>query len=225
MPNAERLMTVFEALAKRHAVRAYRPHVVAEETVRELLKEAVRAPTAMHAEPWSFVIIQDQSLLKRYSDLAKTTWSAERDGAHTVAHPATSESHAKALLFQPDFNVFYDASTLILICARPLGSFVVADCWLAAENLMLAACAMGLGTCCIGFGVPVFNRADVKEELGIPPEIVAVAPIIVGVPKEAAPQTPRKEPQVICWRRGKGQAAPDEARADSLRLERAGGGR
>ena len=193
-------MTVFEAIAKRHAVRAYRPDMLDEDTVRELLKEAVRAPTAIHAEPWSFVIIQDRSLLKRYSDLAKTTWSAERDGAHSVAHPATTEAHAKSHLAQPDFNIFYDASTLILICARPLGNFVVADCWLAAENLMLAACGMGLGTCCIGFAVPVLNRAEVKEELGIPRDVVAVAPIIVGVPKDEAPQTPRKKPQIICWR-------------------------
>lgn len=200
MPSAARLMTVFEAIAKRHAVRAYRPDLVDEQTVRELLKEAVRAPTAMHAEPWSFVVIQDRSVLKRYSDLAKATWSPERDGAETVAHPAPSAAHAVSLLSRPDFNIFYDASTLILICARPLGSFVTADCWLAAENLMLAACAMGLGTCCIGFAVPVLNRPEVKDELGIPREVVAVAPIIVGVPQADAPQTPRKEPEIISWR-------------------------
>lgn len=213
MPNAERLMTVFEAMAKRHAVRAYRPEAVDEATVRELLKEAVRAPTAMHAEPWSFVVIQDRALLKRYSDLAKESWSGERDGAHTVAHPTASDAHAKAILSQPDFNIFYDAGTLVLICARPLGSFVAADCWLAAENLMLAACAMGLGTCCIGFAVPVFNRADVKGELGIPQDVVAVVPIILGVPREEGTQTPRKEPQIISWRRGADGRWVDEVRA------------
>ena len=201
MPDADRLMTLFEAIAKRRAVRSYRPDPIDEGTVRELLKEAVKAPTAMHAEPWVFAVIQDRALLKRYSDLAKATWSPERDGSRVVAHPALArESHASALLSQPDFNIFYDAGTLIVICARPLGSFVVADCWLAAENLMLAACAMGLGTCCIGFGVPVLNRPEVKAELGIPADVLAVAPIIVGVPREEAPQTPRKAPEVICWR-------------------------
>ena len=202
MPDNARLMTVFEAIAKRRAVRAYRPEMIDEQTVRELLKEAVRAPTAMHAEPWAFAVVQDRAFLRRVSDLAKATWSPERDGARSVAHPpATMESRANAILGQPDFNVFYDAGTLILICARPLGSFVVADCWLAAENMMLAATAMGLGTCCIGFAVPVFNRAEVKAELGIPSEVVAVAPIIVGWPREEAPQTPRKPPQLVCWRK------------------------
>jgi nitroreductase len=201
MANADRLMTLFEAIAKRRAVRAFRPDRIDEATVRELLKEAVKAPTAMHAEPWAFAVIQDRALLKRYSDLAKATWSPERDGARAVAHPALGrESHASALLSQPDFNIFYDAGTLIVICARPLGSFVTADCWLAAENLMLAACAMGLGTCCIGFGVPVFNHPEVKAELGIPSDVVAVAPIILGVPKEDAPQTPRRAPEILSWR-------------------------
>ena len=199
---------MFEAMAKRRAVRAYRPDVIDEGTVRELLREAVRAPTAMHAEPWLFAIIQERALLKKYSDLAKATWSPERDGARAVAHPpAAMESRAKSILSQPDFNIFYDAGTLILICARPLGSFVNADCWLAAENLMLAATAMGLGTCCIGFAVPVFNRSEVKAELGIPADALAVAPIIVGVPREEAPQTARKPPEIVCWRaEGDGRA-------------------
>lgn len=82
----------------------------------------------------------------------------------------------------PEFCVFYDAGTLIVICAKPMGPFAVADCWLAAENLMLAACAMGLGTCCIGSAVPALNTVDAKAELGIPLDVTAVAPIIVGVP-------------------------------------------
>ena len=201
MANAERLMTVFEAIARRRAVRAYRPEVVDEETVRELLKEAVRAPTAMHAEPWSFVVIQDRALLKRYSDLAKSTFAAGRAGVAVAHPPAASDTRAAAILSEPDFNIFYDASTLIVICARPAGSFVVADCWLAAENLMLAACGMGLGTCCIGFAVQTLNRPEVKAELGIPADVVAVAPIIVGRPSAETAVTTRKPPEVLCWRK------------------------
>ena len=53
---------------------------------------------------------------------------------------------------------------------------VEADCWLAAENLMLAATAKGLGTCCIGFAVGILNTEEVKRELGIPEDGAAVAP-------------------------------------------------
>jgi nitroreductase len=77
---------------------------------------------------------------------------------------------------------------------------VVADCWLAAENLMLAAYGLGLGTCCIGFAVPVLNTPEVKTELGIPPEASAVAPIIVGVAREKPVPVSRKPPEILCWK-------------------------
>jgi nitroreductase len=102
---------------------------------------------------------------------------------------------------QPDFNIFYDAGTLVVICARAPGSFVTADCWLAAENLMLAAVELGLATCPIGFAVAMLNRAEVKAELEIPPDVVAVAPIIVGRPRGETPPTSRKEPELLCWRK------------------------
>jgi hypothetical protein len=55
-----------------------------------------------------------------------------------------------AMLADPAFNLFYDAGTLIVVCRRMAGAFADADCWLAVENLMLAATARGLGSCCIG---------------------------------------------------------------------------
>lgn len=187
-------MTLFEAIQRRRAVRSYQPEFVNRDTIFELLKVAVRAPTAMHEEPWAFAVIQDRRLLKRYSDLAKATWSAEHESAGRNTHAAA------ALFEQPDFNIFYDASTLIVIGARAAGPFAAADCWLAAENLMLAACTMGLGTCCIGFAVPVLNRPDVKAELGIPADFSAIAPIIVGHPRGETPKTSRKPPEILCWR-------------------------
>jgi nitroreductase len=97
--------------------------------------------------------------------------------------------------------VFYDAGTLIAIGARPLGPFVAADCWLAAENLMLAACALGLGTCCIGSAVPALNSPETKSELGIPSDVEILAPIIVGVPREPAAEVSRRNPTIVSWTR------------------------
>ena len=65
---------------------------------------------------------------------------------------------------------------------------------------MLAACSMGLGTCVIGSALPALNTPDVKAEIGIPAEFSAVVPIIVGVPSDETPLTPRKEPRVLSWK-------------------------
>jgi nitroreductase len=95
--------------------------------------------------------------------------------------------------------VFYDAGSLILICAWPLSRFVSADCWLAAENLMLAACGMRLGTCLVGGAITALNLPEVKAELAIPADVEVIAPIIVGVPRGTLAPTSRQSPEILSW--------------------------
>jgi nitroreductase len=190
------------AISRRRAVRGYTAAHVDASTIRELLLAAVQAPTAMHLEPWGFVVIQDKRRLQRYSDRAKQMLLEQRHSDDSMLHAGDPHAHEQehlAMLADPAFNIFYNAGTLIVICRRTGGAFADADCWLAAQNLMLAATAMGLGTCCIGFAVPVLNAADVKQELGIPDAGAAVAPIIVGVPSGASPLVPRKDPEILAW--------------------------
>jgi len=188
---------IFEAILARRSVRAYAPNELDRNTVKTLLEAAVHAPTAMHEEPWAFVIVQDKQVLKQLSDSAKPLFIERLHRTHQAGSHAL-DTFLKPDL-KPDFNIFHDAGTLIVICAKPSGPFVEADCWLAAENMMLAACAVGLGSCVIGSAVEALNNPDVKAKLGIPIEFNAVAPIIVGVPREETVATPRKEPMVLGW--------------------------
>jgi nitroreductase len=200
--HEERPLSALDAIFTRRSVRAYAPQLLDEGTVRALLDAAVQAPTAMHAEPWAFVIVQDRAALERISERAKGTWAKQGDHFRDL-HASVDAAVAKAFaerLASPEFCLFYDASTLIAIGARPLGPFVTADCWLAAENLMLAASALGLGSCCIGSAVPALNSHETKSELGIPADVEIVAPIIVGVPRDAAGPVPRREPAIVSWR-------------------------
>jgi nitroreductase len=189
---------IVDPIYRRRSVRAYSDKQVGESVLRELLDAAVQAPSAMHLEPWAFAVIQDKAVLKRYSDRAKSILRAP-DRAVGWGSAGRAPSDHPSMLDDPAFNIFYDAGTLIVVCRRQEGHFADAGCWLAAENLMLAAAQRGLGTCCIGFAVPVLNKAAVKRELGIPPEGAAVAPIIVGYPRGEVPAVPRKAPHVLAW--------------------------
>jgi len=191
--------SILDAMYQRRAVRAYKDERLGEERIRRLLDAAVHAPTAMHLEPWGFVVIQNKEVLKRYSDRAKSILlaQAESDAAKEGAIPL--KQSYRTMLADQAFNIFYDAGTLIVVCRTMSGPFADADCWLAAENLMLAATAAGFGTCCIGFAMPVLNAPDVKRELGIPADGAAVAPIIVGVPSGSTPPVPRKAPEILRW--------------------------
>jgi nitroreductase len=189
---------VLGAIYARRAVRAYSAEQPPDNVIRELLDAAVQAPTAMHLEPWAFVVIQDKALLQRYSDRAKAML-LETSVAIGWGSASRSRHDHPALLADPAFNIFYDAGTLIVVCRRQGGAFAEADCWLAAENLMLAAAARGLGSCCVGLAVGVLNAADVKRELRIPGDGAAVAPIIVGTPRQTVPAVSRKAPQILRW--------------------------
>jgi nitroreductase len=193
-------LSVKEAIASRRAVRSFLPEPIDDAKIQSLLGAAVHAPTAMHREPWAFVIVQDRAVLRRLSDRVKAHWQATEPNTerHVLAAMPESRGFLEALS-RPDFNVFYDAGTLILICARPLSRFVSADCWLAAENLMLAACGMGLGTCLVGGAITALNLPDVKAELAIPADVELIAPIIVGVPRGTVAPTSRRSPEILSW--------------------------
>jgi len=184
---------VSDVIFLRRSVRSYQPERLEQETIESLLHAAIRAPTAMHQEPWRFIVIQDQSLLNHISTIAKPLFQRS---LHSSGH---AEPHTDYDFSDPKFNIFYGADTLIVIVAQESGHFVEADCWLAAENLMLAATEMGLGTCVIGSAIAALNTPDMRKQLKIPQGYVAIAPIIVGVPRGRTEATPRKDPIVLSW--------------------------
>lgn len=186
-------MELLNAINTRRSIRNYQPEPVNKEQIHQLLHAAVQAPSAMNSQPWSFAIIQDAKMLKNLSDRAKTFLLS------ILREKPLMEKYRGAMM-NSEFNIFYNASTLIVIYAKPEGPHPEEDCCLAAQNIMLAAHELGLGSCWIGFARPLLNLDDVKQELGIPAEYSAVAPLIIGVPNGDAVEIPRKEPEILLWK-------------------------
>ena len=136
-------MELLEAINGRRSVREYTDEAVNDTVLRELIGLAVQAPSAVNQQPWSFIVVKDKALLTHISDQAK---------AHLLKASLTPPAQRyRDMLADPNFHIFYHAPVLIVICAVDAGDWGVEDCALAAENLMLAAYAAGLGTCWIGF--------------------------------------------------------------------------
>ncbi len=182
-------MDLNEAITGRRAVREYTAQDVDERTIRRLINAAVQAPSAVNQQPWTFTVVRDQGVLDRVSREAKSHMTATMSGNPHAAH-------LQSRLDDPNFHIFYHAPVLILISANAPGPWIVEDCALAAENLMLAAYAAGLGSCWIGFAQSYLNTAAGKTLLRLPAAWVPVAPIIVGHPKAATPPVARKEPEI-----------------------------
>jgi nitroreductase len=187
------VMDIVAAIAGRRSTREYRPEPVDEATIRRLISAATQAPNAVNQQPWTFAVIRDQALLDRLSREAKAYFLANMP---VSPMPEVRAEHFRAALSDPAFQIFYHAPALILIAARAPGPWITEDCALAAENLMLMAHALGLGTCWIGFAQNYLNTAAGRQTLGLPPESVVVAPIILGHPRGREAAAARKDPEI-----------------------------
>lgn len=181
-------MELKQAIYARRTTREFTAETVDQETIRQLIDAAIQAPSAVNEQGWSFSVVRDKSILARISNQAK---------AQMLKTPATGlPSHHFHDLSDPDYDIFYHAPVLIVISSVTQSQWAVENCSLAAEDLMLAAFAAGLGTCWIGFAQSWLGTPEGKATIGIPPSYVPIAPIIVGHPKSAAQPVTRKEPEI-----------------------------
>jgi nitroreductase len=177
-----------DAIRRRRSARDYTADAVDETLIRQIIDAATWAPSAINQQPWLFTVVREQVTLDHISTLAK---------AHLLSTPAgTMPTHLRDMLHNPDFQIFYHAPVLILISARTSGPWMIEDSALAAQNLMLAACASGLGSCWIGFAQSWLQTPEGKKVLGLSSDCLPVAPIIVGRAKSTAPIVPRKEADI-----------------------------
>ena len=181
-------MKLQDAISGRRSVREYADEAVDEPTIRRLIAAAILAPNAVNQQPWTFTVVRDRNRLDRISREAK---------AHMLATmPAGIHSaHFQTVLGDPNFDIFHGAPALVVISASAPGPWIVEDCALAAENLMLAAFAEGLGTCWIGFSQSYLGTPNGKAVLGLPEAWIPVAPIIVGKPKAWPAPAPARKPK------------------------------
>ncbi|MDR3402056.1 MAG: nitroreductase [Chthoniobacter sp.] len=185
-------MELFDAIYNRRAVRDYTDAVVPRATLMTLLNAAVQAPSAMNSQPWAFAVVTDRARLKDFSDRAKAHFL-------TLLTPDSPLFGHRDMLSDPATNIFYNAGTLVIFCAKQAGLEPGEDCSLAAQNLMLAAHASGLGTCPIGLARPWLNLPETKSELGIPADDQPVFPVIVGFPAGPTPAVARRDPEIVRW--------------------------
>ncbi len=185
-------VSILEALRGRRAVRNYTDQMVDERTIKSLLEYAVMAPSSVNSQPWSFVVIQSKGLLDEISLEAKKIMARN-------LRWMSEARHLKNRTLDAEFNIFYNASTLIVVCANSEEPSPEIDCYLACENLMLAAHGMGLGTCPIGLAWEVLRTEEMKKKVGIPNYYYPVLPIILGYPAADPPRTQRNPPQIHNW--------------------------
>jgi nitroreductase len=164
-------MEALEVIATRRSVRKYTPKPVGEDVVRLLVAAAMAAPSAGNAQPWYFGVFDDRQLLDQFPTI----------------HP-----HAEMVRGAP---------LAVLVCGdlkleKYPGNWPL-DCAAAAENLLLAAHAVGLGAVWTGVYPDAQRMQAFRELLGLPSNIMPHAFIPVGYPAENIPREYRFQEQRI----------------------------
>lgn len=185
-------MELHEAIYRRRSVRHFTDQEVTSATVMALLDAAIQAPSALNQQPWVFGVFHGRKLLQDFSERAKRYLMA-------TSHPLF-ETHTRTELYHDtSYSIFHHAGTLIVIYAAHGHLNPNEDCCLAAQNLMLAAHGLGLGTCPIGYARSWLDLPETKRQLGVPPDCTAVFPVVVGYPAAEPPPVPRRKAETVAW--------------------------
>lgn len=174
-------METLEAIKTRRSVRKFLDRPVEPEKLQAVLEAARLAPSWANLQCWRFVVVQDAGVKEKISELSYVEAFFAPKGYKT----------------NPAQQALADAPLVIVACAEPGQSgelrgqqYYMADVGIAAENLMLAAHAMGLGSVFVG----VFDEENLGLLLNIPPEVRIVGLFPIGYPQEEKKGGPPRKP-------------------------------
>ena len=165
---------LIQIIMTRTSIRAFQDKPVSDETVEQLLKAAMAAPSAKNSQPWAFVVIRDRALLEKLGDSL------------------------------PNAKMTATAPVALVICgvldkALPgeAREYWIQDAAAATENFLLAVHALGLGAVWTGVH-PISERIRIlKDALHLPDGIEPFCLIPFGYPAVPASVKDKWDPSIV----------------------------
>ncbi|MBI4791886.1 MAG: nitroreductase family protein [Deltaproteobacteria bacterium] len=191
-------------MRSRRSCRNYTDKPVSGEMLKDLVKIGTTAPSGTNSQGWTFTIIdRRQDVIKlgklvalffkklnRMAEnpllrLAARLFGGDRLGSYYRKYYRTVAHGLREWEEQGVDRLFHGAVAVIMVGGTENASCPAEDAMLATQNMLLAAHAMGLGTCLIGFAVEaVKNDPAIKKQLSIPAAETVHAVIALGHPAE-----------------------------------------
>ena len=172
---------VIETIMTRRSVRKYQPQAVNRDTMQVIVECGINAPNAINRQAWEIRIVDNPEVIKKLTDL------------YVKDNPKEAEN--------PNFqNMFRNAPTVAFIANDTTFAYSPVDCGLMAENMILSAWSMGIGSCCLG-GPARFMKANPEakkylQEMGFSENYDLLLCIGFGYPAETPKAKPRDAAKV-----------------------------
>ena len=195
---------LFEAIYSARSLRRFKPDPVPDEVIAKVLDAAIRAPSGSNQQTWEFVIVKDPAQRKKLGEVYRKGGAIMRSLYADRVKPAhMSEDAYQRLLASATYLIDHmaDAPVLLLACLRQAAPSATppklppeaaaamrrqarisgSSIYPAVQNVILACRGLGLGT--VLTTVHTFFEDEVKEILGLPPEVKTYALMPIGYPQ------------------------------------------
>ena len=200
-PDTARLV---QLMASRRSCRNYSERPVDRSVLEDLVKIGTTAPSGTNCQNWTFTLFPDRtavnefgqrigSFFKNLNRTAEKIWL--RKALKLIGKPALDNYYREYYQSVKDGlkeweltgrdRLFHGATAVIVVATKPGGSCPMEDAVMAAQNILLAAHSMGLGTCLIGFAVEAIQYdRSIQQFLAIPASETVCSVIAIGYPEE-----------------------------------------
>ncbi|MEM2896950.1 MAG: nitroreductase family protein [Candidatus Bathyarchaeia archaeon] len=170
-------------IKSRRSIRKFKMDQIPDSILQEILECALLAPNAQNQQKWHFTVIQNRDILNRMASVLKENMMN------------SSIEFLVKRAKDPEFNPFGNAPTVILITADKKARFVEIDCAAAAENILIAAESLGIGSHIMTSTELLFaseRGKELKKELSVPSRYEHICAIALGYKDEDPSAKPRK---------------------------------
>lgn len=176
-------MDVFEAIGTCRAIRYLKPDPVPTELIDQMLWAATRAPSPGNSQGWDFIVVDDTEKKGRIAAEIRSVMAGR------VAAMARPDKTTRLMLdgtaalldtLGAAPVIIFVAGPVIYPPAAPREQFTWSALYPAAQNILVAARALGLGTTFTTMHMTA--EPTVREVLGIPDPIKIAAMIPIGWP-------------------------------------------
>jgi nitroreductase len=191
-------MDFFDVVTTQRAIRRLKPDPIPEVVLRQIMDAAICAPSGGNRQGWSFLVIRDAATRARLGELYREAWDELMKVpyyAGAAKEPADSRAGKMLASARHLGEHLGEAPVLVLACialdpgVKPTLT-TGASIYPAVQNIMLAARALGIGSCITT--IHRFRDAQVKALLGIPADVETAALIPLGYPLGKFGRPPRR---------------------------------
>jgi len=221
--NPDQWTEVERVILERRSVRNFKPDPVPDHLIRRVLEAGRFAPSSGNCQPWRFIVITDKEFIQQMNETCQPIfnmlYSVYKDGEAVknlvpryVQNPRPGSYDPRVILggigslAKKDGLMFMEAPVVILVVCdeRSIGGPQI-QAGICGQNMNLAAKALGLGFCWVGFSQVIDTIPEFKEKLGIEYPWKIHTSAVLGYPKFKQEGMVPREFRPVTWFRGKGQ--------------------